>query len=387
MPGRKHALGEPALGSEIPFVDLSAQYESIRSEVEPRIVELLKSGEYTGGHAVKEFENDFAIFTGVNYAMGVANGTDALRLAMEAVGVTHGSEVVTVSHTFVATAEAAIELGARVRFVDVEETTGLIDAEKLREAVTDQTVAIVPVHLYGRPVDMDAVMEVAGEHGCAVIEDAAQAHGATYKGKTVGSIGDLGCFSFYPTKNLGAAGDGGAITTDSAELAERVRMLANHGGLDKYVHSIVGWNSRLDAIQATILSVKLRHLSEWNARRRAIAAQYNEMLGNIEDIILPAADGEIESVFHLYATRVRNREIVRAKLAELEIWTGVHYPIPIHLQDAYRHINGNTPLPNTEKWAATELSLPMFAELSDSEVAHVCEVLYSLLTSNHKMVG
>ena len=367
----------------IPLIDLQAQHQAVSGEVESSVLDILKRAAFIGGDVVAEFESNFAAFCGSTHAIGVASGTDALRLAMQAVGVGPGTNVVTVSHTFVATAEAAAQLGADVRFVDVEPRTALLDPTLLADAIDERTVAVVPVHLYGRCVDMDPILEIAHNSGCAVIEDAAQAHGATYKGRVAGSMGDIGCFSFYPSKNLGAAGDGGAVVTDSGELAEKVRNLGSHGGATKYLHEIVGWNSRLDAVQAAVLIPKLRRLASWNEQRRNHARRYDERLRGMSGVSLPSQNSFGDSVFHLYVVRVNNRSRVQAELESRGIATGVHYPVPLHKQHAYRMWAGRAgSLTNSELWADTVMSLPMYPEMSSSDVELVCDHLVEIAARN-----
>ncbi len=359
----------------VPFVDLKAQYALVKDDVEQAVLATLNRGDYVGGAAVSEFEANFARYCQTTHAIGVGNGTDALRLALEAVGAAPSKEVVTVAHTFFATAEAIVNTGASPRFVDVDNVTGNIDPALIESAINEHTVAIVAVHLYGRPADMDTIKAVAHAHGLPVIEDAAQAQGAIYKDRRVGSLGDVACFSFYPSKNLGAAGDAGAITTNNDEIADRVRLIANHGSRFKHIHDVIGHNSRLDTIQAVVLNAKLPFLDGWNDARRSLAREYHRALGEIPAVRLPAPDSNsFRSVHHLFAVRVPQRDAIGLELRHRGIATAVHYPIGVHRQAAFGGLSASG-LPNTEDWADNELSLPMFETMTGSQVATVCEVL------------
>lgn len=361
-------------GIKVPLMNTVAEHGAHRMDIEAVVAEVLNTGDYVNGPRVAAFEQEFAEYCDACHAIGVGNGTDALRIALSALNVGPGDEVVTVSHSFIATVEAIVHVGATPVFVEVGADDATMDVHRLADAITDKTAAIVPVHLYGRPVDMDAVMDVASAHGIAVIEDACQAHGATYKGRRVGSLGDIGCFSFYPTKNLGAAGDGGAITTCSGELAERIRLIANHGSAVKYQHEIIGWNSRLDELQAAILSIKLRKLDAENERRSQIAHRYMHNLQGINDLLLPAqADEENTNVYHLFVVRHKQRDSLSQELNRRGVGTGVHYPTAIHQQQAFSDHYRHWVLPVSEAWAAQGLSLPMYPQLTDAEVDFVCE--------------
>jgi dTDP-4-amino-4,6-dideoxygalactose transaminase len=333
-----------------------AQYESHRADIDAAMARVLSAGRYILGAEVEAFENEFAAYCGVGHGVGVGSGTEALHIALAAAGVGAGDEVITVAHTAVATAAAIRMCGATPVFVDIDPNTYTIDPARIE--VTKKTKAIVPVHLYGHPADMDAIMAIASKHELLVVEDCAQAHGARDRGRRVGSIGDIAAFSFYPTKNLGAIGDGGAIVTNSKELAERARLLREYGWAERYVSSIEGWNSRLDEIQAAILRVKLRTLDADNQRRREIAARYERALEG------PRTRKDAEPVYHLYVIASERRDALQQHLRERGIGALVHYPVPVHRQPAYlSHVS----LPVTENAAKTVLSLPMYPELTDGE--------------------
>lgn len=354
----------------IPFVDLRAQYESIREEVTTAVSATLERGDFILGEAVARFERDFARYCGVKHAIGVSSGTDAIRLALVACGIGPGDEVITPANTYIATVEAILDVDATPVLVDVSPRTYNIDVDAIAAAVTTRTRAIVPVHLYGQPADMDPILVLARDRGLKVIEDACQAHGARYKGKRAGSMGDLGCFSFYPAKNLGAYGDGGLVTTNNDEYASQIAMARNHGQREKYHHIIQGGNSRLDTIQAAVLNVKLPRLDEWNASRRGAASLYRRYLDQI-GIAAPVEDGDVEHVYHLYVVTVDRRDELQRHLAEQGIETGIHYPIPIHQQEVYKALGRGGQYPVVEQLAGRILSLPCFAELSEEQVKQV----------------
>jgi len=360
----------------IPFVDLRGQYRSIRHEVDPAIQAIVDQTAFIGGKAVSDFEAAFAALCAIRHCVGVGNGTDALYLAMRALGLGPGDEVITVSHTFIATAEGISLTGATPVFVDIDAETYLMDANALEGAVSPRTKAIVAVHLYGQPVDMTPVMAVAKRHGLKVIEDAAQAHGARDLGARVGGLGDVACFSFYPGKNLGAYGDGGAVVTGDTQLAERIRMLANHGRRDKYLHEMEGVNSRLDALQAAVLGVKLRYLDSWNEARRNVAMAYREALAGVPGVVLPQVRAGAEPVWHLFVIQAPDRDGLRSHLTNQGIGSGVHYPVPLHRQPAYeaRQIPLGR-LPATEFVSERILSLPIFPELSNEAVARIASAV------------
>jgi len=352
----------------VPFINLSAQHDSIRGELEDAIRKVLDSSAFAGGRFVQEFEEDFARYCECKHAAGVGNGTDALWLSLLALGVGVGDEVITVPNTFIATAEAISLCGARAVFVDVDERTYTMDPSLIEDAITDRTRALIPVHLFGQAADMDPILEIARQHNLFVIEDAAQAHGARYKGRRVGGIGDVGCFSFYPGKNLGALGEAGAIVTNSDRLHEAICILRDHGQTRKYQHARIGWNCRMDGIQASALSVKLKYLDHNNSRRRSHAGQYERVFAGME-VIVPFEAPYAEHVYHVYAIRTTDRDEVIWTLREKGIECGIHYPVPIHLQRAYKSLGYSTGVfPVSERVAEEFISLPMFPELSQMEM-------------------
>ena len=372
---------------KVPFVDLGTQYRGLAAELTPVIESVCAESRFILSRDVKEFESAFAKFVGAREVVGLASGTDALHLALRAINVGPGDEVITVANTFIATPVAIWQAGAKPVLVDCDPDTYNIDVAAVKKAITKRTRAIIPVHLYGQPADMDPLMELARAHNLKVIEDACQAHGACYKGKMVGSIGDIGCFSFYPGKNLGAYGDGGAASTSDPDIAQRLRMLRDYGQPEKYRHMFKGFNSRLDGIQAAILSVKLRHLMDWNRARFKHAHEYTKRLEGCSKVVPPkimvdpgSCEGAIPHVFHLFAVRVSDRDRIIRKLGEAGIATGIHYPIPIHLQEAFADLNcGRGSFPNAERLAAEELSLPMYPELKGEQIEWVCENLLAQL--------
>lgn len=354
----------------IPLVDLKSQYEGIKDEIDQAISEVISNSAFVGGPYVDSFERAFAEFCGVKNCVGVGNGTDALFIALKSLDIGEGDEVITAANTFVATSEAITMAGASVVFVDINPQTYNIDVHKIEEKITAKTKAIIPVHLYGQPADMDPILDIARKHDLKVIEDAAQAHDGLYKGRQVGSIGDIGCFSFYPGKNLGAYGDGGAIVTNDDELALKARMIANHGRTEKYNHELEGVNSRLDGLQAGVLGVKLRHLPEWTERRRRNAYLYNQYLEDA-GVITPSEIHDIKAVYHLYVLRVRNgrRKKLQDHLKSKGISTGIHYPIALPNLRAYAYLGqGAGDFPEATKASHEILSLPMFPELQESQI-------------------
>ncbi|MBI4607009.1 MAG: DegT/DnrJ/EryC1/StrS family aminotransferase [Planctomycetes bacterium] len=358
----------------VPFVDLKAQYDAIKTEIDAAVASVIRESAFIGGPYLKAFEKDFAAYCGSKHALGVSNGTDALRLALLACGVGPGDDVITVPNTFIATAEAVSMTGASVRFVDVEEGSLNMDPGRLAAAITSRTRCIIPVHLYGRPADMDPVLDIARKAGLKVVADAAQAHGARYKGRGIARLGDAVCFSFYPGKNLGAYGDAGAVATDDPAIAEKVALLRDHGRLEKYEHRIEGFNCRMDGLQAAVLSVKLRSLEAWTEARRRIAGLYGSLLEGAPGLTLPPAeDRDSRSVYHLYVVRTDAREELRGHLAEAGVATGIHYPIPLHRQPAYARLGlPEGSFPAAEASARRILSLPMFPELTEEQTLHVC---------------
>lgn len=364
----------PTKTQEIPLVDLKAQYATIRTEVREAIDGVLESMQLTIGPNVRAFDQEWAKYCGTMHAIGVGSGTDALQLAIRAIGVSSGDEVITVSHTFFATVEAILYANARPILVDVDEKTMLMDASAVAAAITPRTKAIIPVHLYGRTVDLKPLKQIAGDRNIAIIEDAAQAHGALLDdGKRAGSGGRVSAYSFYCSKNLGAYGEAGSIVTNDDKLADDLRALREHGQSTRYYHPVVGYNARLDEIQAAILRIKLRKLDEWNARRRAIAKQYNALLKE-SDVITPEIPSGDRHVFYAYAIRVPNgrRDAMRAYLGERGIGTQIHYPVPIHMQEAANFLGYRKgDLPVTEKVADEVLSLPIYAELTDAMAERV----------------
>ena len=359
---------------KVPFLDLKAQYESIRDEIATTLQQVLDNTAFAGGPFVKKFEEDFASFCECEFAIGVDSGTTALWMALLGLGIGQGDEVITTPNTFIATAEAISFCGAKPVFVDVDEQTYNMNPGLLEDAITTRTKAIIPVHLYGQMADMDPIMQIARTHGLFVIEDACQAHGAEYKGRRAGSIGDAGCFSFYPGKNLGAYGEAGAIVTNNAELAEKMRMFRDHGQAKKYYHSMIGWNARMDGFQGAVLSVKLKHLPVWNEARREKAQRYNELLADVDDVNTPVETDYARHVYHIYAIRVQSRDELITGLAREDIFCGIHYPVSIHLQDAYGYLGyAKGSFPVAEKCAEQLVSLPMFPELTEEQVRRVAQ--------------
>jgi dTDP-4-amino-4,6-dideoxygalactose transaminase len=387
----------------IPFVDLVTPHVELEEELMAVVKKVFRTAGFIGGPMVEEFERDFATFCETKHCVGVSSGTDALRFALMAAGVKAGDTVITVPNTFIATAEAISQAGARPDFVDVDPRTYNMDPTRLREYLETQcelaegtgklvnrktkspVTAVVPVHLYGQPAEMDSIMELAGRYGLMVIEDACQAHGAEYfstrenRWRKAGSMGKAAAFSFYPGKNLGACGEGGAVTTDDEQIARKIRMLRDHGQAQKYYHDMEGYNGRLDAIQAGLLTVKLHRLPEWNARRREIAARYNASLAAAGDALrIPYEPSWARSVYHLYVVGVKDREGLRTSLSAMRVGVGIHYPIPLHLQKAYQHLGyGVGDFPVSERAASEILSLPMYPQLAPADqelvATKVCE--------------
>lgn len=358
----------------IPFLDLKAQYAQIKDEINQAIQEVIDSCAFASGPFVEKFEKQWAEYCTVKHALGVASGTDALQLILCALGVKQGDEVITVANTFIATAEAISLTGATPVFIDIYETTYTMNPQLLEGAITPRTKAIIPVHLYGQMADMDPIVEIARRHGLSVIEDACQAHGATYKGRKAGSLGDAAAFSFYPGKNLGAYGEAGAVTTASDEIAAKIRMLRDHGQPRKYYHDIIGWNGRMDGIQGAVLSAKLKYLDGWNKARAAIAGVYSRELKHADGVICPHTMDVCGHVFHIYAIRVAERDALLKFLGEQGIQCGIHYPLPLHRQKAYAGSRHGA-LKVSESCASELLSLPIHADMSVDQAAQVAQAL------------
>jgi len=362
----------------VPFLDLKAQYETIKTEIQSAIFKVLDSAQFVLGEEVAAFEREFATYSGAPHGVAVNTGTSALHLAMLAAGIGPGDEVITVPHTFVATAAAVKYTGARPVFVDIDPATFTMDAARIEAAITPRTRAILPVHLYGHPADMDPILEIARRRRLLVIEDAAQAHGAKYKGRPVGCLGDLGCFSFYPGKNLGACGEGGLVTTANEQYARTIRMLRDWGQDRKYHHLLAGYNYRMEGIQGAVLRVKLRHLEKWTEARRLHAGRYRELLADC-GVGIPAEASWARHVYHVYAVRTPDREALMKALGERGVQTAIHYPVPVHLQPAYAdpaHAQGS--FPHSEKAAREVVSLPMFPEMTPAQQEQVSSALRAI---------
>jgi dTDP-4-amino-4,6-dideoxygalactose transaminase len=356
----------------VPFLDLKAHHAPLIEDFDRAIREVIDSSAFAGGPVVERLEEEFAAFCGSPYAIGVGNGTDALWLTLLALGIGEGDEVITVPNTFIATAEAITYCKARPVFVDVNPDTFTMNPAELEKSLTERTKAIVPVHLFGQPADMDPILEFARAYGLFVIEDAAQAHGAEYKGRKAGTMGDAGCFSFYPGKNLGAFGEAGAVVTNDPELRKQIQMLRDHGQSRKYYHTMMGWNCRMDGIQAAVLSIKLRHLDQANSLRRKRALEYNQAFAGIDEVLTPFEARYSRHVYHVYAVRVQERDAVLRHLQEKGVGCAVHYPVPIHLQKACRNLGyKKDSFPIAENLADEFLSLPMFPELTEEQIEYV----------------
>jgi dTDP-4-amino-4,6-dideoxygalactose transaminase len=361
----------------IPYVDLKAQYRSIKAEIDAAVSEVLESSQFVLGKEVAAFEQEFAAYCESSHAVGVNSGTSALHLALLAAGVGPGDEVITVPFTFVATVAAIRYTGARAVYVDIDPRTFTMSPDALEAAISPRTKAIIPVHLYGHPADMDPILAVARRHGIIVIEDAAQAHGARHQGRRAGSLGDLACFSFYPGKNLGAYGEGGMVVTGDKTLADKIRVLRDWGQSSRYYHDVLGFNYRMEGIQGAILRVKLRHLDAWTAARRRHAALYTELLAD-SGISVPQEAAFAEHVYHVYAVRCPNRDELGQALNTAGVQTGIHYPVPVHLQKGYHdpaYRKGD--FPHSEQAAGEVLSLPMYPELTDPQIETVCSAVAS----------
>ena len=377
----------------VPFLDLKAQYLSMKDEIHDAMQQVLDKTAFAGGPFVAQFEKEFAAFCDCQEGIGVGSGTEALWLCLLAMGIGQGDEVITVPNSFIATAEAISFCGATPAFVDVDPRTHTLDPNKLEEYVKSRPAprtsslgpgsprvrAVIPVHLFGQPADMDPILEIAKKYNLAVIEDACQAHGALYKNKKAGSMGDAGCFSFYPGKNLGAYGEAGAVVTNNAAMAAKIRMTRDHGQSKKYHHDLIGWNDRMDGIQGAILSAKLKHLGAWNEARRKHARMYTKLLQGTSGVAVPEEAPYARHIYHIYALKVANRDKLMNALGEKGISCGIHYPIPIHLTDAYKFMGlGKGSFPAAEKSADEFLSLPMYAELTEEQVGYVAEQVKKL---------
>ena len=366
----------------VPLVDLKAQYESIRQEIDPAVLRVLGSGSFVQGGAVRHFEQEFAGYAGAAHAVTVNSGTSALHLALLAAGIGPGDEVITVAHTFVATVAAILYAGATPVLVDIDPETFAIDVARIEAAITPRTRAIVPVHLYGHPADMDPIMKIAQARGLTVIEDAAQAHGAWYRDRPIGGIADLTCFSFYPSKNLGAYGEGGAVTTNRDDYDRSLRMLRDWGCEQKYHHKLKGYNYRLDEIQATILRVKLRHLEGWNQARRDHAAAYTSALANTS-VVPPTEKPWARHVYYVYAVRSEARDDLQRWLKSRGVETGIHYPIPVHMQEAYSDLGySKGDFPHSELAAEQVLSLPLYPELRPAQLQQAVAAIHEFARSH-----
>jgi len=360
---------------KVNFVDLKAQYQTIKPEIDKAIENVISNTAFILGKAVSEFEEKFSSYCQVKHAIGINSGTSALIMAMKALRIGEGDEVITTPNTFIATAEAISYAGATPVFVDMEDKSYNLDPTKLEKAITGKTKAIIPVHLYGQPADLDPILQIAEKRGIPVLEDSAQAHGAEYKGKRTGGLTTIGCFSFYPGKNLGAYGEGGAVTTNSDEIAQKVRMLRDHGSLKKFYHEYIGNNCRLEGIQGAVLSVKLKYLDEWNDARRKNADLYRKYLDKTS-VKVPEEMPYAKHVYHVFCVRVKNREKLIDFLKERGIFTNIHYPIPIHLQNAYSFLGyKKRSFPVTEGCMDEILSLPMFAELTEEQIKYTTDCI------------
>lgn len=362
----------------IPFVDLKAQYDSIKTEIDAAIARVLENSSFILGPEVEAFERAFADYVGARFSVAVNSGTAALHLALLAGDIGAGDEVIAPANSFIATAESVSVVGGTPVFVDADANAYTIDVNQIEAKITSRTRAIIPVHLYGQPVDLDPIFEIAQRHGLFVIEDAAQAHGAEYKGRRVGALGRAGCFSFYPSKNLGAYGEAGAVVTNDEEFANRIRLLRDHGSARKYYHDLIGYNFRMEGIQAAVLNVKLRHLDEWNRLRRAHAATYHELLNN-SGLVLPFEMSYARHVYHAYVVQSEARNELHKQLTTAGIQAGIHYPVPIHLQPAFAFLGYRKgDLPVTETLCERVLSLPMYAELTREQLNRIATVAASV---------
>ena len=361
---------------KVGFIDFSDQYKIIKDELDAGLKNVFEKGDFVLGEEAEAFETQFAKYCDVQYGVGVNSGTDALYLALSALDIGPGDEVIVPTFTFIATALCVSYTGAKPVFVDIENETYNIDPEKFKAAITKRTKAIIPVHIYGQPADMAEIQSIAAKHNIQIVEDACQAHGSTYQGKKAGSLGHIGCFSFYPTKSLGAFGDAGMIVTDDKKIFESVRMLRDYGRQGRYQHKIKGYNSRLDTIQAVVLSAKLKHLDDWNKMRQDNARYYGELFKKIPQVIVPKIKANRTHVFQTFAVRIPNRDRVCEAMLKKEIDVIIHYPVPLHLQEAYadlKHKKGDFPV--SEKVCQEILSLPMYPHMKKEQIERVCEVL------------
>lgn len=365
---------------KIHMVDTKTQYLKIKNEIDDAIQSVIDSSQFIQGEVVREFENDITQYVGCKYAIGCASGTDALQISLMAIGLKPGDEVITTPFTFAATAETIALLGAKPVYVDIDEKTFNINPYRIEEKITRKTKVIIPVHLYGQPAEMDIITDIAKRHGLSIIEDSAQALGAVFKDKMVCNIGDMAAISFYPSKNLGAFGDGGMITTNDEGLAEKIRMICNHGSRKKYYHEILGVNSRLDSIQAAILKVKLKYLDEYNRKRREAADKYNKRLS--EFIEPPYVSPNVKHIFHQYSMKVKNRDKLREYLKNHGIPTMIYYPVPLHLQKAYSFDYNKGDYPISEKISKQIISLPMHSELTDEQIDYISDNIIKFLNKH-----
>ncbi|MBI3803299.1 MAG: DegT/DnrJ/EryC1/StrS family aminotransferase [Nitrospirae bacterium] len=364
----------------VPLLDLVAQHQTIRSEIQTAVTEVFESQQFILGPAVSKLEKEIAAYCSVRRAIGVASGSDALLLALMAIEISPGDEVITTPYTFFATAGSIARLQAQPVFVDIDRKTYNIDPGKIEEKITARTKAILPVHLYGQCADMDPILEIAQRHHLPVIEDAAQSIGATYKGRQAGSIGNLGCLSFFPSKNLGGAGDGGMVLTQDEQLAEKLKILRVHGSQPKYYHQVIGCNSRLDSLQAAVLSVKLPHLEEWSRKRRENAEFYNQELGKLNGIGLPYVESQNKSIYNQYIVRLPQRDKLIGYLKEKEIGTEVYYPVPLHLQECFKYLGySKGSFPESERAAAETIALPIYPELTIDQKSYVVDQIKRFL--------
>ncbi|MDI6717048.1 MAG: DegT/DnrJ/EryC1/StrS family aminotransferase [Actinomycetota bacterium] len=359
----------------IPLLDLKAQYDSIKDELESAVLSVLRSGHYILGPKVEELEKAIANYCGVKYAVAVANGTDALVLSLDAMGIGPGDEVITSPFTFFASAESISRVGAKPVFVDIDPGTYNLVPDQIEQKITNRTKAIIPVHIFGQPAEMDEILDIASRHNLKVIEDACQAIGAQYRGRKIGSLGDAACFSFFPSKNLGGAGDGGIVVTNDEDLANRIKMLRQHGSDRKYYHSLIGYNSRLDALQAAILLVKLKYIDTWNDARRQKAHYYNKLFAGT-NVITPVELNHVKHVYHLYIIRVPNRNEVESALKAKGIGCGVYYPVPLHLQDAYKDLGySQGDLPVSEAACHETMAIPLYPELDIRDMERIASIV------------